>query len=188
MTTNMTLAEIDAEILAGATVADFVVAQAAIAREIASVRIRPGVAEMLAALPIRYGVCSNLSADYVGALDRLPEISPAFRILSCFAGCMKPDQAIYDNVIQAAGVPASRILFVGDTPAADIDGPLHAGVGAIHIDQACGTKILWVSDAGWDARRSVARHAGDGSEAVKQVIAVSPCVPGKRLFASRAAL
>ena len=134
MTTNMTLAKIDAEILGGATVADFVVAQAAIAREVASVRIRPGVAEMLAALPIRYGVCSNLSADYVGALDRFQEISPAFRILSCFVGCMKPDRRIYELVLEAAGVPADRILFVGDTPAADIDGPTRAGVHAMHID------------------------------------------------------
>lgn len=76
MTTEMMLAEIDAEVRGGATVTDFVVTQAAIAREVASVRIRPGVAEMLAALPIRYGVCSNLSADYAGALDRFPEISP----------------------------------------------------------------------------------------------------------------
>lgn len=134
MTTNMTLAEIDAEILAGATVTDFVVAQAAIAREVTSVRIRPGVAEMLAVLPIRYGVCSNLSADYVGALDRLPEISPVFRVLSCQAGCMKPDPQIYKLVIEAAGVPAPRVLFVGDTPTADIEGPRSAGMRAMHID------------------------------------------------------
>lgn len=134
MTTEMILAEIDAEIRGGATVADFVVAQAAIAREVASARIRPGIAEMLAALPIRYGVCSNLSADYVGALDRFPGLSPAFRILSCFTGCMKPDPRIYELVLEAAGVPADRILFVGDTPVADLEGPIRAGMRAVHID------------------------------------------------------
>lgn len=134
MTTSLTLSEIDAELQSGATVTDFVVAQAAIAREVASVRIRPGVAEMLAALPIRYGVCSNLSADYVGALDRFPEISPAFRILSCFSGCMKPDPRIYELVLEAAGVPADRILYVGDTPAADLEGPIRAGMRAVHVD------------------------------------------------------
>jgi HAD superfamily hydrolase (TIGR01509 family) len=134
MTTEMMLAEIDAEIRGGATVTDFVVAQAAIAREVTSVRIRPGVAEMLAVLPIRYGVCSNLSADYVGALDRLPEISPVFRVLSCQAGCMKPNPQIYKLVIEAAGVPAPRVLFVGDTPTADIEGPRSAGMRAMHID------------------------------------------------------
>lgn len=134
MTTSLTLSEIDAELQGGATVIDFVVAQAAIAREVASVRIRPGVAKMLAALPIRYGVCSNLSADYAGALDRFPEISPAFRVLSCFVGCMKPDPRIYELVLEAAGVPAARILFIGDTPVADIDGPTRAGMRAMHID------------------------------------------------------
>ena len=42
---------------------------------------------------------------------------------------------IYGLVIEAAGVPASRVLFVGDTPAADIEGPRSAGMRAIHIDQ-----------------------------------------------------
>jgi HAD superfamily hydrolase (TIGR01493 family) len=134
MTTEMMLAEIDAEIRGGATVADFVVAQAAIAREVASARLRDSVAEMLAALPIRYGVCSNLSVDYVAALARFPEITPMFRILSCFASCMKPDPRIYELVLEAAGVPADRVLFVGDTPAADLEGPIRAGMRAVHID------------------------------------------------------
>lgn len=135
MTTGMTLSEIDAKLRGGASVADLLVAQIAIAHEVASVRIRPGVREMLAGLPIPYGLCSNLSPDYVPALARFPEIQPLFQILSCHVGCMKPDQAIYDHVIQAAGVPASRILFVGDTPAADIDGPAQAGMRALHIDE-----------------------------------------------------
>lgn len=134
MTTKMTLAELDAEIEGGATITDLVVAQAAITHEVTSVRIRPGVQEMLAALPRRYGLCSNLSIDYVAALERFPEIKPEFRILSCHAGCMKPDPEIYDLVIRSAGVPAGRILFVGDTPAADIEGPRAAGMRAIHIN------------------------------------------------------
>lgn len=134
MTTKMTLAELDAEIEGGATITDLVVAQAAITHEVTSVRIRPGVQEMLAALPRRYGLCSNLSIDYVAALERFPGIKPEFRILSCHAGCMKPDPEIYDLVIRSAGVPAGRILFTGDTLAADIEGPLLAGMRAMHID------------------------------------------------------
>ena len=135
MTTNLTLAELTAEIEGGATVADLVVAQTAIAHEVASVRIRDGVAEMLAALPITYGVCSNLSVDYSGALALLPEINPAFRILSYEVGCKKPDPAIYQHVIRAAGVHPNHILFTGDTLAADIEGPTQAGMRAIHIDE-----------------------------------------------------
>jgi HAD superfamily hydrolase (TIGR01493 family) len=134
MTTKMSLSEIDAELQGGATVADLVVAQTAIAHEIASVRIRPGVLEVIARLPVPYALCSNLSVDYVAALARFPEITPMFRILSCYAGCMKPDPEIYDLVIRSAGVPAGRILFTGDTLAADIEGPLLAGMRAMHID------------------------------------------------------
>lgn len=134
MTTEMTLSEIDAELQGGATVADLAVAQTAITHEIASVRIRPGVLEVIARLPVPYALCSNLSVDYVAALARFPEITPMFRILSCQVGCMKPDRAIYDRAIQAAGVPPHRIQFAGDTPAADIDGPRSAGMRAMHID------------------------------------------------------
>ncbi|WP_372923022.1 HAD family hydrolase [Roseovarius sp.] len=162
MTTEMTLSEIDAELQGGATVADLVVAQTAIAHEVASVRIRPGVQEILAALPAQYGLCSNLSLDYVPTLDRFPEITPMFRILSCFAGCMKPDPRIYELVLEAAGVPADRILFVGDTPSADIDGPAQAGMRAVHIDAflnsfAGGDKRDDFGDAFRAARGTVSR-------------------------------
>jgi phosphoglycolate phosphatase-like HAD superfamily hydrolase len=93
---------------------------------------------MLPTLPVPYGLCSNLSPDYVPTLDRFAEITPMFRILSCFSGCMKPDPRIYELVLEAAGVPAARILFIGDTPVTDIDGPTRAGMRAIHIDDLIG--------------------------------------------------
>lgn len=135
MTTELTLAELDAEIKGGATIADLSLAQVSIAHEVASTRLRPGIPEMLAGLRHPYGLCSNLSTDYVPAVFRFPEIRPLFRILSCQVGYMKPEAEIYRLVIEAAGVPASRLLFVGDTPAADIEGPRSAGMRAIHIDQ-----------------------------------------------------
>lgn len=135
MTTGLTLSELDAEIEGGATIGDLVVSQAAIAREVASTVLRAGVRDMLAGLPVPYGLCSNLSLDYVPALSRFPEIRPLFQILSCQVGCMKPDPAIYAYVIEAAGVHPNRILFTGDTPSADIDGPAQAGMRALHIDE-----------------------------------------------------
>jgi len=81
MTTELTLAELDVDIEGGAPTADLSLAQTAIAHEIASTRLRPGVPEMLAALPVPYGLCSNLSLDYVPTLDRFPEITPMFRLL-----------------------------------------------------------------------------------------------------------
>jgi HAD superfamily hydrolase (TIGR01509 family) len=134
MTTAMTWTEIDAELQSGTTTADLALAQIQIIREVASTRIRPGVLEMLLALPVPYAICSNLSFEYVPALSAFPDIKPEFRILSCHAGCMKPDPEIYALVIRSAGVPAGRILFTGDTLAADIEGPLLAGMRAMHID------------------------------------------------------
>jgi HAD superfamily hydrolase (TIGR01509 family) len=135
MTSELTLAEIDAKIGCGATVADLAAVQAAIALEVASIRLRPGIPEMLVGLTRPYGLCSNLSTDYVSAAFRFPEIRPLFRILSCQVGYMKPDAEIYRLVIEAAGVHASRLLFVGDTPASDMEGPASSGMNAIHIDQ-----------------------------------------------------
>lgn len=135
MTTDLALEEIDEAIQGGATVDKIVGAKADIAREVASTRLRTGVPEMLSALPVPFGICSNLSPDYLPALQRFAEVRPAFRIMSCEVGYLKPDPEIYELVVAAAGVPREKILFVGDTPSADIDGPRGAGMQANHVDQ-----------------------------------------------------
>ncbi|WP_114961193.1 HAD family hydrolase [Tritonibacter mobilis] len=135
MTTDLALEEIDEAIRGGATVAKIVAARTDIAHEVASSRLRTGVPQMLSALPVPYGICSNLSTDYVPAIQRFAELKPAFTIMSCEVGYMKPDPEIYELVVAAAGVPRNKILFIGDTPSADIDGPRGAGMRAIHVDQ-----------------------------------------------------
>ncbi|OZB17384.1 MAG: hypothetical protein B7X55_06460 [Rhodobacterales bacterium 34-62-10] len=135
MTSDMSIAAINDQIMAGASVADLIAAQTAISHEVASLRLCPGIAEILAGLPVPYGICSNLSVDYVGALKRFPEIKPAFQVLSCFVGHQKPDQQIYEMVAKASGAPPGRIMFVGDTPSADIEGPRQAGMKAMLIDE-----------------------------------------------------
>jgi HAD superfamily hydrolase (TIGR01493 family) len=135
MTTDLALEEIDEAIQGGATIDKIVGAKADIAREVASTRLRTGVPEMLSALPVPFGICSNLSPDYLPALQRFAEVRPAFRIMSCEVGYLKPDPEIYELVVAAAGMPRHKILFVGDTPSADIDGPMAAGMQAIHVEQ-----------------------------------------------------
>src|SRR2546425_1065696 len=44
----------------------------------------------------------------------------------------KIDDAAYDHVVKAIGVPASRILFFDDS-AANIEGARARGLGAIHV-------------------------------------------------------
>jgi len=135
MTTVLSLEEIDDAIQGGATVDKISNAKIDIAHEVESTRLRTGVPKMLSALPVRYGICSNLSRDYLPALQRFAELKPAFRIMSCEVGYVKPDPEIYELVVAAAEVPRHKILFVGDTPAADVEGPRVAGMQAIHIDQ-----------------------------------------------------
>jgi glucose-1-phosphatase len=52
--------------------------------------------------------------------------------LSSTIGLRKPDAEAYDHVVEAIGVPASRILFFDDS-AANIEGARARGLSAIHV-------------------------------------------------------
>ena len=127
----------------------------ALAAEVASVRLRSGVTGIWAALRGRgllIGVCSNLAAPYVRPLMACLPDRPDAVVLSCEAGVAKPEPAIYRAVCEGFGmalaggepglmVHPSRVLFVGDTPSADVDGPRAYGMRAMLIgafEQAIG--------------------------------------------------
>lgn len=57
---------------------------------------------------------------------------------SAATGSSKPDPGIFQMAIAALGMPAERLLHVGDTPAADGDGARAAGVAVRIIDRAPG--------------------------------------------------
>ena len=82
---------------------------------------------------LRIGVCSNLALPY-GAplLAALPD-TPDAVILSYEVGLVKPDPAIFHLVCDRLGLQPAEILFVGDTPSADIEGPHAIGMSAMHI-------------------------------------------------------
>ncbi|NDV52945.1 HAD family hydrolase [Salipiger sp. PrR003] len=109
-------------------------AQEALSHELASIRVRDGVSAMLASLPVPYAVCSNLSVHYAPALNMHHALSPTFSVMSFEVGYVKPDPEIYGIVLSRAGLTPDQVLFVGDTPAADIEGPRQAGMRAMHID------------------------------------------------------
>jgi len=104
--------------------------------ECASVRLRPGIAEIWQTLRergLRIGICSNLALPY-GAplLSALPD-TPDAVILSYEVGLVKPDPAIFRLACDRLGLQPAEILFVGDTPSADIDGPQVIGMPAMLI-------------------------------------------------------
>ena len=106
--------------------------------ELLSIRMRPHMAEawtVLRSNGVRIGVCSNLSSDYVQSLQSALPDAPDLAVLSCKVGAIKPEPAIYAKVLDGLCVAPDRVLFVGDTPRADIEGPRAAGMRAIHVDE-----------------------------------------------------
>lgn len=103
-----------------------------------SIALRSGMAEIWTKLRsegLRLAVCSNLASDYVAAMrQQLPD-RPDVEVLSCKIGAIKPEPAIYAAVLDGLQLDPGRILFVGDTPRADIKGPQAAGMKALHVDE-----------------------------------------------------
>jgi putative hydrolase of the HAD superfamily len=67
---------------------------------------------------------------YAGVLGHFREI-----YLSSTIGLRKPDAAAYDHVVQAIGVPASRIVFFDDL-AENIEGARARGLHAVQVNSS----------------------------------------------------
>ncbi len=110
--------------------------EADIAAELASVRMRPGMADILArmrdaGLPV--ALCSNLASPYGPAVRVALPGRADVEMFSCAVGAIKPEPAIYARVAEGLALAPGRILFVGDTKRADIAVPRTAGMKARHI-------------------------------------------------------
>lgn len=90
--------------------------------------------DRLRELDLRVAVCSNWDWD-------LPDIVAAVGldgrfdavVTSARAGARKPHRRIFDVTLDALGVTADGAVFVGDTVAADVDGPLALGMRPVHV-------------------------------------------------------
>ena len=49
-------------------------------------------------------------------------------------GVAKPDPAIFHLALEATGAAPERVIHIGDTVGADVDGALAAGVRPVHLD------------------------------------------------------
>jgi hypothetical protein len=87
-----------------------------------------------AAAKISFGACNlqngykwidkwNLALPYGEPLLSILPDAPDAVILSFEVGLVKPDPAIFHLVCDGLGIQLAEILFVGDIPAADIEGP-----------------------------------------------------------------
>lgn len=87
----------------------------------------------LRAVSFPMGILSNTCPAHWDFLCQ-PEFAALYElfdkyILSYEAGSMKPDRKIYDDAIDLAGVPASRIFFVDDREE-NVQGAIDAGIDA----------------------------------------------------------
>ncbi|MEJ6393843.1 HAD-IA family hydrolase [Gymnodinialimonas sp. 2305UL16-5] len=109
--------------------------------ECSSIALRSGMAGIWARLrreELRLAICSNLASDYVAALQNALPDRPEVEVFSCRVGAIKPEPAIYAHVLQGLGVAPNKVLFVGDTLHADINGPRRAGMNATRVDAFTG--------------------------------------------------
>lgn len=89
--------------------------------------------EQLAEAEIDLAICSNLAKPYGAIIDRLLPDFSFTRILSYEVGYIKPDDGIYDAILNRTGHRKESILFIGDTLLADYEGPKLYGFRAFHL-------------------------------------------------------
>jgi len=97
----------------------------------------PGIGTMLARAGTRLPLYafSNTNGAHVAHFSRAyADLLGHFReiYLSSTIGLRKPEAAAYDHVVNAIGVPASRILFFDDS-AENVAGARARGLSAVHV-------------------------------------------------------
>lgn len=118
----------------------------ALANEVATVELYDEVGPYLSLLDWRgvpYAVCSNLAHGYG---ERVKQLVPRARgyAMSYEVGSFKPQPEIYNAALDIVDLPPERVLFVGDTLRADVDGPRAVGMKAVHIDRKAGQTLVSV--------------------------------------------
>ncbi len=85
---------------------------------------------------LRLGILSNFGSHLRDLLRRLGLLSFFdFVVVSAEVGLAKPDPRIFDLVVDEAGVPRERLLYVGDHVGDDIEGARGAGLAAVLVDR-----------------------------------------------------
>lgn len=89
-----------------------------------------------AGFPVR--VASNFDGRLRGVVAGLPEIAGLGESLfiSSEVGFRKPHPEFYRAVCVALGLPPGQVLFVGDDPENDVEGPNRAGLRAARLDRS----------------------------------------------------
>jgi putative hydrolase of the HAD superfamily len=94
------------------------------------------VLDDLAGRGLTLGVVSNWE-PWLAEVLRLQRIHDRFATVavSGVLGVSKPDPAIFHAALAEAGVTASETVYVGDSPTADVEGALAAGLRPVLLDR-----------------------------------------------------
>ena len=78
-------------------------------------------------------VCSNLAKPYGAAVEKLLSQFDLLECLSYQVGAIKPEEQIYNCLVESSGYRAGDIIFIGDNRIADYEGPSQFGFRALHL-------------------------------------------------------
>jgi len=81
------------------------------------------------------GILSNWDTSLPDHVATISSFTPTWTIGSQSSALRKPDLRFFELILEATGLPADRIAFVGDSPYLDIEPALHLGMRAILIDR-----------------------------------------------------
>ena len=86
---------------------------------------------------IRVAIGSNFDSRLRGVAAGLPELCGLLDavVVSSEVGYRKPHPAFYTAAARALDAPPDRVMFVGDDPANDVEGPRRAGMRALLLDR-----------------------------------------------------
>jgi putative hydrolase of the HAD superfamily len=122
-------------------------------------RLAAGATQCLASLEARglsLGVLSNFDRRLRGLLESLG-LQDRFAVvtLPSDAGAAKPERAIFEACLARLGLPAERVLYVGDRAQLDIAAAHQAGLHALDVGTL--TDLSLLPDAIDDLERELAR-------------------------------
>lgn len=120
-----------------------------IEEELSSIRLYPDSLDVVYRLQqsgYRVGLCSNLALPYGAPVRALLPMLDAYA-MSYEAGAVKPQPRIYQFLLEQLGCEADEVLFVGDTAAADVEGPRACGMQAVLLKRASGQTLADVMPA-----------------------------------------
>jgi putative hydrolase of the HAD superfamily len=86
---------------------------------------------------IRVGVGSNFDCRLRQVVQGLPELAPWVEtlVISSEVGFRKPHPSFYLTACEALGLPAHKVLWVGDDLENDVRGPIRAGLSGVFLDR-----------------------------------------------------